>query len=257
MTDTAERSGDAAAHAEPVRTRALIIGTGFSGLGMAIRLTQRGEDDYLVLEKAAEVGGTWRDNRYPGCACDVPSRLYSFSFDQKPDWSRDFATADQIWAYLRDVADRFAVRDRIVFGADLRAAAYDEQVHRWTLTAGDGRQWTADALVLGYHEGVNPVVPHVAHRHCQISRVVNVGILDRKADPVGFEVEFSRLGPHDIAIVAFLLAGVRIGIGDPTEFRLGVALRDVAGEMGLPRRNTVRHCGRGQQKDWSGEALHR
>jgi cation diffusion facilitator CzcD-associated flavoprotein CzcO len=139
----------------------VIVGTGFSGLGMAIGLAQRGDDDYLVLEKAQEVGGTWRENRYPGCACDVPSRLYSFSFDQKPDWSRDFATADEIWAYLRDVTDRYAVRDRIVFGADLQTAAYDDEARRWTLTAEDGRQWTADSLVLGAGALHEPRLPDV------------------------------------------------------------------------------------------------
>jgi cation diffusion facilitator CzcD-associated flavoprotein CzcO len=142
--------------------RVAIVGTGFSGLGMAIRLAQRGETDYVVLEKADDVGGTWRDNRYPGCACDVPSRLYSFSFEQNPEWSRDFATAPEIWAYLRDVTDRYAVRERIAFGADVRTTEYDEVTSRWTLTAEDGRQWTADSLVLGVgglHEPSYPDIP--------------------------------------------------------------------------------------------------
>jgi cation diffusion facilitator CzcD-associated flavoprotein CzcO len=129
--------------------RVVIVGTGFSGLGMAIRLAQRGDLDHVLLEKADDVGGTWRDNRYPGCACDVPSRLYSFSFDQNPSWSRDYATAPEIWAYLCDVADRYGVRQRVAFGADLRSAHYDEDTARWLLTAADGRQWTCDALVLG------------------------------------------------------------------------------------------------------------
>ncbi|GAB3067820.1 flavin-containing monooxygenase [Pedococcus soli] len=141
--------------------RVVIVGTGFSGLGMAVRLAQRGED-FAVLERADDVGGTWRDNRYPGCACDVPSRLYSFSFDQKPDWSRDYATADEIWGYLRGVADRYGLRDRITFGADLVAAEYDAERERWALTAADGRRWTADALVLGVgalHEPARPDIP--------------------------------------------------------------------------------------------------
>lgn len=141
--------------------RVAIIGTGFSGLGMAIRLAQRADHDYVVLEKADDVGGTWRDNRYPGCACDVPSRLYSFSFAQFPSWSRDFATAPEIWGYLRDVADRYAVRDRIEFGADLRAAEFDEDARRWTLTAADGRQWTCDALVLGVGALHEPKLPDI------------------------------------------------------------------------------------------------
>jgi cation diffusion facilitator CzcD-associated flavoprotein CzcO len=142
--------------------RVVIVGTGFSGLGMAIRLAQRGEWDFVLLEKAEDVGGTWRDNRYPGCACDVPSRLYSFSFDQKPDWSRDFATADEIWDYLRDVADRYAVRERVEFGTDLASAVFDEGEQRWSLAAVDGRQWTADAVVMGVgalHEPRQPDIP--------------------------------------------------------------------------------------------------
>lgn len=136
----------------------VVVGTGFSGLGMAVRLAQRG-DDFVILERADDVGGTWRDNRYPGCACDVPSRLYSFSFDQKPDWSRDYATAPEIWGYLRDVVDRHGLRERIVFGADLVAAEYDEAQQRWELSAADGRRWTADALVLGVGALHEPSLP--------------------------------------------------------------------------------------------------
>lgn len=150
-------SGNAVPH-----HRVVIVGTGFSGLGMAIRLSERGEQDYVVLEKASDLGGTWRDNTYPGCACDVPSRLYSFSFRPKPDWSRDFASADEIWAYLRECAEHYGVTEKITFGADLAEAAYDEDTHRWDLTARDGRRWTADALVLGVgalHEPRRPDVP--------------------------------------------------------------------------------------------------
>src|ERR1700760_4223170 len=84
--------------------RIAIVGSGFSGLGMAIRLKQEGIDDFVVLERAAELGGTWRENTYPGCACDVPSHLYSFSFAPNPDWSRTFSRQPEIWAYLRRTA---------------------------------------------------------------------------------------------------------------------------------------------------------
>ncbi len=140
--------------------RVAVVGTGFSGLGMAVRLAERGED-FVVLEKAKDVGGTWRDNRYPGCACDIPSRLYSFSFDLKPDWSRDYATADEIWAYLRDVADRRGVRERVEFGADLASAVYDVERRRWSLQSADGRAWTADALVLGVGALHEPRLPDI------------------------------------------------------------------------------------------------
>lgn len=160
--------------------RVAVVGTGFSGLGMAVRLAERGED-FVVLEKADDVGGTWRDNRYPGCACDVPSRLYSFSFDLKPDWSRDFATAEEIWAYLRDVAERRGVRDRIAFGADLASAVWDDRDRRWALRAADGREWTADALVLGVGALHEPRLPDIEG-------------LDRFAGPV---LHSARWPEHD------------------------------------------------------------
>src|SRR3954462_6708742 len=81
-----------------------IIGSGFAGIGAAIRLQQAGFDDYVVLERSGDVGGTWRDNSYPGCACDVPSHLYSFSFAPNPEWTRSFSPQPEIWAYLRRVA---------------------------------------------------------------------------------------------------------------------------------------------------------
>src|SRR6476620_10572764 len=84
--------------------RVAVIGTGFAGLGMAIRLQQEGHDDFVVLERGSSVGGTWRDNTYPGCACDVPSHLYSLSFAPNPEWSNSFSSQPEIWDYLKRVA---------------------------------------------------------------------------------------------------------------------------------------------------------
>ena len=94
-------------------TDVAIIGSGFSGLGMAIRLRQAGVDDFVVLERAEEVGGTWQANTYPGCACDVPSHLYSFSFAPNPDWTQSYSSQSEIWAYLRRCADRFGIRPHL------------------------------------------------------------------------------------------------------------------------------------------------
>src|ERR671933_612695 len=93
----------------PRRVRIAIIGSGFAGLCAAIRLEQTGRDDFVVLERAGDVGGTWRDNSYPGCACDVPSHLYSFSFAPNPDWTRSFSPQPEIWEYLRRCADRYGI----------------------------------------------------------------------------------------------------------------------------------------------------
>ena len=96
-----------------------IIGSGFSGLGMAIALQREGKRRYVVLEKGAGVGGTWRENHYPGCACDVPSHLYSFSFAQNPGWSRHFAPQREILAYLERSADEHGVRPHCRFGVEV------------------------------------------------------------------------------------------------------------------------------------------
>src|ERR1700710_2859214 len=100
-----EGHGEPQASKPPTHTRTLIIGTGFSGLGMAIALQKQGVD-FVILEKADDVGGTWRDNTYPGCACDIPSHLYSYSFEQNAGWSRAYSSQPEIWAYMRQVAEK-------------------------------------------------------------------------------------------------------------------------------------------------------
>jgi len=109
--------------------RFIIIGAGMSGILAGIRLSEAGYDDWVIYEKADRLGGTWRENRYPGIACDVPSHLYSYSFALNPDWSRRFAPGPEIQQYLEGVADRFAVRERIRFGELVTRCAFD------------GRQW--------------------------------------------------------------------------------------------------------------------
>src|SRR6478735_8111369 len=93
----------------------VIVGTGFAGLGMAIRLKKAGIHDFVILEKAGEVGGTWRENHYPGAACDVPSPVYSFSFERNPKWTRVFSPQKEILAYLKHCADKYQLRSHIRF----------------------------------------------------------------------------------------------------------------------------------------------
>src|SRR5687767_9088545 len=97
MTSSSTSEHTADRNAEPTEVRVAIIGSGFAGLGAAVRLGQAGIDDLLVLERAAKLGGTWRDNDYPGCGCDVPSHLYSFSFAPNPNWSKTFSPQKEIW----------------------------------------------------------------------------------------------------------------------------------------------------------------
>jgi cation diffusion facilitator CzcD-associated flavoprotein CzcO len=138
--------------------RVAIVGTGFSGLGMAIRLMRDGEHDFVLLERAAEVGGTWRDNTYPGCRCDVPSHLYSFSFAPNPNWSSTFSPQPEILDYLRDVARRFGVLPHVRFETELEAAEWDEAQELWRLETSQG-PLTADVLVLGQGPLSEPIVP--------------------------------------------------------------------------------------------------
>ena len=104
----------------------LIVGAGFAGLCAAVKLQEDGETDFLVVEKGADVGGTWRDNTYPGAACDVPSQLYSFSFAPNPDWSMSFSPQPEIQAYIRRVAEDSGTLDRFRFHTTLESAAWDD-----------------------------------------------------------------------------------------------------------------------------------
>lgn len=129
--------------------RVLIVGTGFAGLGMAIRLKQAGIEDFVVLEQADRVGGTWRDNHYPGAACDVMSHLYSFSFEPKHDWSRTFAEQTEILAYLDHCADRYDVRRFVRFRTAATSARFDEATGVWVVTTSAGDVIHARYVVSG------------------------------------------------------------------------------------------------------------
>ena len=137
-----------------------ILGAGFSGIGMAARLLQSGIDDIVVLERAGDVGGTWRDNTFPGAACDIPSDLYSFSFAPNPEWTRVFPPQGEILAYLRDVADRFGVRAKIRFGTELERADWDDDARMWRLATSGG---AVEARVLVSASGpfVDPTWPAI------------------------------------------------------------------------------------------------
>src|SRR4051812_44211732 len=131
---TVEQSPPTAAaqhDADPPHFRVAIVGSGFAGLGMAIRLKQQGESDFVVFERADDVGGTWRDNTYPGIACDVPSHLYSFSFAPNPDWSRTFSPGHEIQDYLRRTASDFDVIPHVRFRHEVQHAEWDEPNQRW------------------------------------------------------------------------------------------------------------------------------
>jgi cation diffusion facilitator CzcD-associated flavoprotein CzcO len=144
----AESMPQPATQAPPVHTRALIIGTGFSGIGMGIALQKQGVD-FLILEKADDVGGTWRDNTYPGCACDVPSHLYSFSFEPKATWSKLFSPQPEILEYLKGVTDKYGLRRYIRFGSLVDRAHWDDRESRWHVFTQCGQEYVAQFVISG------------------------------------------------------------------------------------------------------------
>lgn len=115
-----------------------IVGAGFAGLAMGIRLQQAGLDDFVLYERRQGLGGTWYDNHYPGAACDVQSHLYSFSFEPKPDWTRRFAPQQEILSYLEHCADKYGIRRHLRLGTTVTSAVFDEAASRWTITTQDG-----------------------------------------------------------------------------------------------------------------------
>ncbi len=144
----------------PEHVRVCVAGTGFSGLGMAIKLQQEGIQDFVVLERASGVGGTWRDNTYPGCACDVPSHLYSFSFAPNSEWSHVFSRQPEIRSYLERVTDEYGLRPRLHLGTDLESGVWDDEAMLWRLHTNRG-ELTADILVSGCGGLVEPALPQV------------------------------------------------------------------------------------------------
>ncbi len=137
-----------------------IVGSGFSGLGMAIRLKQEGMNDFVVLERADEVGGTWQANTYPGCACDVPSHLYSFSFAPNPGWTQTYSPQPEIWSYLRRCADTFGIRPHLRLGCAVESATWLAAERRWELETSQGTI-RARVLVAGMGPLTEPRIPDI------------------------------------------------------------------------------------------------
>jgi cation diffusion facilitator CzcD-associated flavoprotein CzcO len=137
-----------------------IVGSGFAGLGMAIRLRQEGFEDFTIFERAGELGGTWRDNTYPGCACDVPSHLYSFSFAPNPGWTRTFSRQPEIWEYMREVSRRYGIDPHIRYRHEVTSACWDTERERWRIKTSAG-PFTADVLIAGPGPLSDPKPPDV------------------------------------------------------------------------------------------------
>ncbi|TDB89563.1 NAD(P)/FAD-dependent oxidoreductase, partial [Micromonospora fluostatini] len=141
------------------RPRVAIIGSGFGGIAVAAALLRAGFDDLVLLERATGIGGVWRDNTYPGCACDIPAPLYSYSFAPNPDWSRRFPSHAEILAYLRRCADDLGVSGRVRLGVEVTDARWDEAGSCWRLRTATGAEVVADVLVPAVGQLSRPLLP--------------------------------------------------------------------------------------------------
>ena len=181
-------------------TRVAIIGTGFAGLGMAIALKRAGRDDFVVFERASQVGGTWRDNTYPGCQCDVPSHLYSFSFRLNPEWSRTYSTQPEIQDYLRACAHESGVLPHVLFDHDVKFSRWDEDESCWVIETSGGT-WRADFLISAKGGLSEPAIPDIDGLDTFEGDVVHSGAWDQHLDLTGRRVAVVGTGASAIQIV--------------------------------------------------------
>jgi cation diffusion facilitator CzcD-associated flavoprotein CzcO len=138
----------------------VIAGAGFAGLGMAMALQRAGIEDFVILERADDLGGTWRDNTYPGCACDIPSVLYSWTDEQNPRWSRAFAGQQEIWDYMREVADRHGLHKHIRLGHEVESMSWDETTQRWEIETSQG-PFIAEVAISAVGALADPKIPEL------------------------------------------------------------------------------------------------
>jgi cation diffusion facilitator CzcD-associated flavoprotein CzcO len=192
---------------EPVYARAIIIGTGFSGLGMAIKLQQQGVD-FVILEKAGDIGGTWRDNSYPGCACDIPSHLYSFSFEPKPDWKNPFSYQPEIWDYLKALTEKYGLRRYIEFDSLVDRAHWDDDEHRWHVFTTDGREFVGQFLISGAGALHIPSIPDIGGRDEFQGAAFHSAEWDHSVDLTGKRVAMIGTGASAIQIVPEIVGQV-------------------------------------------------
>src|SRR5215472_16837399 len=143
--------------------RVAIAGSGFGGLGMGMTLARAGNRNFAIFERAASLGGTWRENTYPGAGCDVPSHLYSFSFHQR-SWPRRYSGQADILQYLEELADAYGLRPGIRFGAEVVSASFEEGSRRWRVALAGGDEVTARAVVSSVGQLNRPVLPDISGR---------------------------------------------------------------------------------------------
>jgi cation diffusion facilitator CzcD-associated flavoprotein CzcO len=204
----------------------VIVGAGFGGLATAIELRRHGFDEVQILEKAAGVGGTWWYNRYPLCACDVPSHLYSFSFAQRRDWSRICSPREEILRYIQQVARDHGIGELVATGTEVRSCRWDEVACRWTVSDTEGRDFEADAVVIATGQLHKPAIPRFAGADAFAGEAFHSARWPEDFDPSGKHVAVIGTGASGIQFIPALAEEAE---------RLYVFQR--TGNWFLPRRN--------------------
>ena len=177
-----------------------IIGAGFGGLGMAAELKRRNIQDFVIYERADDIGGTWRDNTYPGIAVDIPVFAYQFSYDMKPDWSRFFPRGNEVKAYIDDYADRFGIRPHIRLGSEVRSRTWDEENHLWRLDIG-GEEVTARFVISAIGPFVDPKPAGIAGVDDFEGKVIHSARWDHDYDLAGKRVAIVGTGASAVQII--------------------------------------------------------
>lgn len=183
----------------------LIVGTGFTGIGTAIKLVQAGVDDFVIVEREGRVGGTWRDNTYPGAACDIPSLLYSFSFAQNPEWSRAYSPADEIRSHIEDLVDDFDLRRRIEFGVEVNGLQFDETEGTWTVRTTGRERFTARTVVLASGPLPDHKLPDIRGVDTYAGKVIHSARWDHGYDFTGKRVAVIGTGASAVQIIPELV----------------------------------------------------
>jgi cation diffusion facilitator CzcD-associated flavoprotein CzcO len=186
----------------------LIIGAGFAGLGSAIRLQQAGIKNIVMLERGTEVGGTWRDNTYPGAACDIPSNLYSYSFAQNPNWSRGFSGSGEILGYIHHLVSEFKLGSLIRFGQNVADLAFNETEGVWSVNATGGEVFTARAVIMASGPLSNASFPKMPGIETFEGHKIHSAKWDHDYDFTGKRVAVVGTGASGIQIIPELVKHV-------------------------------------------------
>lgn len=183
----------------------LIVGAGFSGLGAAVKLRQAGVDDVVIVERSDRVGGTWRDNTYPGVACDIPTMLYSFSFADNPTWSRMYPSGAEIYAHIEELTDRHGLRPLIRFGTEVTGLSFDERTGVWTATTKSRKRFAARTVVLAAGPLADHRLPDIRGIDTYRGRKIHSAAWDHDFDATGKRIGVIGTGASAVQIVPELV----------------------------------------------------